>query len=77
MVYRFGKAEGRAAGGMIGGTQALVGMGVGTTTGEAATLAGTDRRRASEVAEIQAWQTVFSLAGCDHNGRQTCRLRRR
>ncbi len=72
--------EGRAAGGtigeMIGGTLALVAMGAGTTIGEEATVAGTDRRRASEVAEIQAWQIVSSRAGCDHNGRQICRLRR-
>jgi hypothetical protein len=72
-MNRFGKVEGKVAGEMIGGTLALVEMGGGTTIGEEATVAGTDRRHAIEVAEIQGWQTVFSLAECDHNGRQICR----
>ena len=66
-------AEGRAAGGMIGGTPALVGMDAETTIGEEATVAGTDRCRAIGAAEIQGWQIAFSLAGCDHSGHQICR----
>ena len=64
-----GIAAGETIGETIGGIQALVGMDAVTTIGEEAT----DRRLVIEVAEIRGWRTVFSQAGCDHNGRLICR----